>query len=68
MLPNVKEALAWCDVANVLRIQLERQNMPLFSSLREYALYYGIDKKLFRFITKRNRHYTVLAPSIEGWS
>ena len=43
---NVKEALAWCDVANVLRIQLERQNMPLFSSLREYALYYGIDKKL----------------------
>ena len=28
---NVKEALQWCDVANVLRIQLERQNMPLFS-------------------------------------
>ncbi|MGL1161864.1 hypothetical protein ACSTKX_24730, partial [Vibrio parahaemolyticus] len=33
---NLKKALEWCDVANVLRIQLERQNQPLFSSLREY--------------------------------
>jgi aspartate carbamoyltransferase catalytic subunit len=41
---NVDEALAWCDVANVLRIQLERQNAPLFSTLREYGLYYGINK------------------------
>ena len=41
---DVKKALAWCEVANVLRIQLERQNKPLFSSLREYALYYGINK------------------------
>ncbi len=41
---NIDEALAWCDVANVLRIQLERQNTPLFSSLREYGLYYGINK------------------------
>ncbi|MBX5438434.1 MAG: aspartate carbamoyltransferase catalytic subunit [Thermoflavifilum sp.] len=41
---QVKEALAWCDVANVLRIQLERQNRPLFSSLREYNLYYGIKR------------------------
>ncbi|MFW1410869.1 aspartate carbamoyltransferase, partial [Vibrio parahaemolyticus] len=32
---NVQQALQWCDVANVLRIQLERQNQPLFSSLRE---------------------------------
>src|SRR5690606_16521419 len=40
---NVRETLEWCDVANVLRIQLERQNKPLFSSLREYSLYYGID-------------------------
>src|SRR5437868_2587428 len=38
---NVKNALQWCEVANVLRIQLERQNKPLFSTLREYALYYG---------------------------
>ncbi len=49
---NVKEALEWCDVANVLRIQLERQNMPLFSSLREYSLYYGIDKKLLDSLKK----------------
>ncbi|PJJ75350.1 aspartate carbamoyltransferase [Thermoflavifilum aggregans] len=41
---HVKDALAWCDVANVLRIQLERQNRPLFSSLREYNLYYGIKR------------------------
>src|SRR5947209_3224852 len=35
---NLRKALAWCDVANVLRIQLERQNQVLFSSLREYNL------------------------------
>lgn len=40
---NVDEALAWCDVAIVLRIQLERQQVPLFSSLREYALLYGVN-------------------------
>ena len=39
---NIDKALVWCDVANVLRIQLERQNQPLFSSLREYNLAYGI--------------------------
>ncbi len=49
---NVKEALDWCDVANVLRIQLERQSVPLFSSLREYSLYYGIDKKLLDGLKK----------------
>lgn len=49
---NVKEALQWCDVANVLRIQLERQNQPLFSSLREYSLAYGINKKLLESIQK----------------
>lgn len=43
---NLKEALQWCDVANVLRIQLERQNQPLFSSLREYNLAYGINRRL----------------------
>lgn len=41
---NVKRALEWCDVANVLRIQLERQQIKYFPSLREYALYYGITK------------------------
>ena len=43
---KVREALEWCDVANVLRIQLERQNQPLFSSLREYNLVYGVTRKL----------------------
>jgi len=49
---NVKEALQWCDVANVLRIQLERQNQPLFSSLREYNLAYGISRKLLESLNK----------------
>jgi aspartate carbamoyltransferase catalytic subunit len=39
-------------VANVLRIQLERQNKPLFSSLREYALYYGINKDMLDSIQR----------------
>ena len=49
---SVKNALQWCDVANVLRIQLERQNQPLFSSLREYSLAYGINKKLLENLGK----------------
>ena len=49
---DVRKTLAWCDVANVLRIQLERQNKPLFSSLREYSLYYGINKELLDSIGK----------------
>ena len=49
---NIEEALNWCDVANVLRIQLERQNQPLFSSLREYNLAYGISKKLLAGLQK----------------
>lgn len=49
---NVKEALQWCDVANVLRIQLERQNQPLFSSLREYNLAYGINRRLLESLGK----------------
>src|SRR5580693_6965629 len=43
---NLQKALQWCDVANVLRIQLERQNQVLFSSLREYNLAYGVSKKV----------------------
>ena len=49
---NVREALEWCDVANVLRIQLERQNQVLFSSLREYNHAYGISKKLLDSLDK----------------
>jgi aspartate carbamoyltransferase catalytic subunit len=49
---NLKEALQWCDVANVLRIQLERQNQPLFSSLREYNLAYGVKRSLLDSLDK----------------
>ncbi|HTQ65820.1 MAG TPA: aspartate carbamoyltransferase catalytic subunit [Puia sp.] len=49
---NLKKALEWCDVANVLRIQLERQNQVLFSSLREYSLAYGINKKILNSLKK----------------
>jgi aspartate carbamoyltransferase catalytic subunit len=49
---NLKKALQWCDVANVLRIQLERQKKVLFSTLREYNLAYGVSKKLLESIGK----------------
>ncbi len=49
---NLKKALKWCDVANVLRIQLERQNQVLFSSLREYNLAYGVTKKVLEEVNK----------------
>jgi aspartate carbamoyltransferase catalytic subunit len=49
---NLKKALQWCDVANVLRIQLERQNQVLFSSLREYNLAYGVTRKLLDEVKK----------------
>lgn len=49
---DVKTALQWCDVANVLRIQLERQQIKYFPSLREYSLYYGINKKLLDSLKK----------------
>lgn len=49
---DVKKALQWCEVANVLRIQLERQHKPLFSTLREYALYYGINKQMLDALQK----------------
>jgi aspartate carbamoyltransferase catalytic subunit len=50
---DLKTALQWCDVANVLRIQLERQNQPLFSSLREYNLAYGVSKRLLDSLDKK---------------
>src|SRR5690606_11430159 len=49
---NVREALAWCDGANILRIQLEGQNRPLFSTRREYALYYGVNRKMLDELKK----------------
>jgi len=49
---NLKKALEWCDVANMLRIQLERQDMAYFPSLREYTMQYGLDRDLFNSINK----------------
>jgi aspartate carbamoyltransferase catalytic subunit len=49
---DLKKALQWCDVANVLRIQLERQTIKYFPSLREYSLYYGINKPLLDSLNK----------------
>jgi len=43
---NLREALNWCDVANVLRIQLERQDIKYFPSLREYIMLFGINKAI----------------------
>ncbi len=56
---NLERALQWCDVANVLRIQLERQNQVLFSSLREYNLAYGVKK---RMLDKIGRPITIMHP------
>ena len=49
---DLQKALAWCDVANVLRIQLERQHIKYFPSLREYSLYYGITNKILDGLKK----------------
>lgn len=49
---DIRKALEWCDVANVLRIQLERQDIRYIPSLREYSLYYGINKALLDSINK----------------
>jgi aspartate carbamoyltransferase catalytic subunit len=51
-LHDVQKALEWCDVANVLRIQLERQQIKYFPSLREYSLYFGINKKMLDNLSK----------------
>ena len=50
---DVRHALRWCDVANVLRIQLERQQIKYFPSLREYSLYFGIDKQMLDELGKK---------------
>jgi aspartate carbamoyltransferase catalytic subunit len=50
---DVMKALQWCDVANVLRIQLERQQIKYFPSLREYSLYYGISRKMLETLDKK---------------
>ena len=49
---NLRKALEWCDVANMLRIQLERQDIQFFPSLREYTMLYGFDKKMLDSLQK----------------
>ena len=56
---NVENALRWCNVANVLRIQLERQGSNKFPSLREYSQYFGINKKL---LDKIDRDIIIMHP------
>ena len=49
---DLKKALEWCDVANVLRIQLERQDVNYFPSLREYAMVYGVNNHVLDSLKK----------------
>jgi aspartate carbamoyltransferase catalytic subunit len=49
---NLRNALEWCDVVNMLRIQLERQDIKYFPSIREYIMMFGINKELLNSLTK----------------
>lgn len=49
---DLRKALEWCDVANMLRIQLERQDIKFFPTLREYTMQYGLDMDLLRKVGK----------------
>ena len=49
---DIRKALNWCDAANILRIQLERQKRSYFPSLREYSLYYGVNKEMINALDK----------------
>jgi aspartate carbamoyltransferase catalytic subunit len=50
--PNLRKALEWCDVANMLRVQNERMDVNYFPSTREYAQQYGVDKNLLDSLNK----------------
>lgn len=50
---NLQKALEWCDVANMLRIQLERQDIKYFPSLREYSMQYGLTKEILDSLSKK---------------
>lgn len=56
---NIEKALEWCDIANVLRIQLERQDIKYIPSLREYAIHYGIKKST---LDKLSKKITIMHP------
>jgi aspartate carbamoyltransferase catalytic subunit len=50
---DLQKALAWCDVANMLRIQLERQDIKYFPSIREYTMMYGLNKEVLERTGKK---------------
>jgi aspartate carbamoyltransferase catalytic subunit len=50
---DLRKALEWCDVANMLRIQLERQDIKYFPSLREYTMMYGLNKEILDSLSKK---------------
>jgi aspartate carbamoyltransferase catalytic subunit len=50
---DLRKALEWCDVANMLRIQLERMDVKYFPSLREYTMLYGLDKAFLDSLSKK---------------
>jgi aspartate carbamoyltransferase catalytic subunit len=56
---DVRDTLAWSDVANVLRIQLERADNSYFPSLHEYSNYYGINKEM---LDSLNKNVTIMHP------
>ncbi len=56
---NLRKALEWCDIANMLRIQLERQDIKYFPSLREYIMQYGLNKTMLDSLGKK---ITVMHP------
>ena len=56
---NVTETMEWCDVANLLRIQLERQDIKFFPSIREYAQYFGINQDI---IDKTGKEIVIMHP------
>jgi len=56
---NVEETMAWCDVANLLRIQLERQDIKFFPSIREYAQYFGVNQEI---IDKTGKEIVIMHP------
>ncbi|MGB2370882.1 MAG: aspartate carbamoyltransferase catalytic subunit [Flavobacteriales bacterium] len=57
--PDLMTALEWCDVANMLRIQLERQDTKFFPSLKEYSMMYGLNKER---LDSLSRQITVMHP------
>ncbi|HQQ93283.1 MAG TPA: aspartate carbamoyltransferase catalytic subunit [Bacteroidia bacterium] len=51
--PDLRKALEWCDVANMLRIQLERQDIRYFPSIREYTMMYGLNRQILDSLSKK---------------